>query len=398
MNEQILKPGWKGWRFEQIVANLVERVNPGDTSLDHYVGLEHLDSESLKIKRWGTPGDVIGEKLHFCIGDVIFGKRRAYQRKLAVADFEGICSAHAMVLRAKPEVVLPEFLPFFMQSDLFMNRALEISVGSLSPTINWRTLAEQEFLLPPFEEQHRIANLLWAINDSSYVILDLIKKAEDLKMAFMNQLLARGSIENNEFQNSELGEIPKDWEVCAIEEKLEIIIDYRGKTPQKTSSGTPLITARNIREGYIDPEPREYIAEDTYDERMTRGIPKVGDIFFTTEAPLGMVAKVPEYKFSPGQRMIILRGKINELNSNFLYWLLLWNESQQRILQKSHGSTVVGIKQSVFRKLLFRFPPIMEQIEISQDLDAIQQGLDRSRNHLSMLKMLRKSAFEALRG
>ena len=74
-------------------------------------------------------------------GDIIFGRRRAYQRKLGVAEFDGICSAHAMVLRSKPEVVLPEFLPFVMQSDLFMNRAVEISVGSLSPTLIWKTLA-----------------------------------------------------------------------------------------------------------------------------------------------------------------------------------------------------------------------------------------------------------------
>ncbi len=85
-------------------------------------------------------------------GDIIFGRRRAYQRKLGVAEFDGICSAHAMVLRSKPEVVLPEFLPFVMQSDLFMNRAVEISVGSLSPTINWKTMAIQEFVLPPLPE------------------------------------------------------------------------------------------------------------------------------------------------------------------------------------------------------------------------------------------------------
>ena len=85
----------------------------------------------------------------FAAGDIIFGRRRVYQRKLGVAHFDGICSAHAMVLRAKPDVVLPEFLPFFMQSDLFMERAKEISVGSLSPTINWKTLAKEEYALPP---------------------------------------------------------------------------------------------------------------------------------------------------------------------------------------------------------------------------------------------------------
>jgi restriction endonuclease S subunit len=141
-----------------------ERVDdPSEANVDYYVGLEHLDSDSLTISRWGSPADVEATKLRFRAGDIIFGRRRVYQRKLGVAQFDGICSAHAMVLRPKPEVVLPQFLPFFMQSDLFMERAKEISVGSLSPTINWRTLAKEEFALPPMEEQQRIAKVLTAI-------------------------------------------------------------------------------------------------------------------------------------------------------------------------------------------------------------------------------------------
>lgn len=158
-----LKPGWEFWRFDQMATNVNVRIdNPSESGMEHYVGLEHLDADSLKIRRWGTPDDVEATKLMFKKGDIIFGRRRAYQRKLGVAEFDGICSAHAMVLRAKPEVVLPEFLPFFMQSDLFMKRAVEISVGSLSPTINWKTMAVQEFVLPPIEEQHRTLALLKA--------------------------------------------------------------------------------------------------------------------------------------------------------------------------------------------------------------------------------------------
>ena len=100
-----------------VVVN--DRIDdPAEAYVEYYVGLEHLDSESLTIRRWGAPSDVDATKLRFWAGDIIFGRRRVYQRKLAVADFDGICSAHAMVLRAKPAVALPEFLPFFMQSDL----------------------------------------------------------------------------------------------------------------------------------------------------------------------------------------------------------------------------------------------------------------------------------------
>ena len=130
---------WKRVKFGDIAQCVNDRVDdPKAAGVERYVGLEHLEPGNLSIRRWGTPDDVESTKLRFKRGDIIFGKRRAYQRKLAVADFEGICSAHAMVLRARPNGVIPEFLPYFMQSDMFMERAVSISVGSLSPTINWR--------------------------------------------------------------------------------------------------------------------------------------------------------------------------------------------------------------------------------------------------------------------
>jgi hypothetical protein len=156
---------WKRLPFGEFAQNVNERVEPSQASDEIYVGLEHLDPQDLHIRRWGKGSDVIGTKLRFRQGDLIFGRRRAYQRKLAVAEFDGICSAHAMVVRAKPAVVLPEFLPFLMMSDRFMNRAIEISVGSLSPTINWTTLKLEEFALPPLDQQRRIAAILWAVDE-----------------------------------------------------------------------------------------------------------------------------------------------------------------------------------------------------------------------------------------
>lgn len=199
LERPISKAGWTRVRFDQIATQINDRVdNPAEAGVDRYVGLEHLDPDSLRIRRWGEPTDVESTKLRFQPGDIIFGKRRVYQRKVAVADFEGICSAHAMVLRAKPGAVLPEFLPFFMQSDLFMERALSISVGSLSPTINWKALAAEEFLLPPIREQARVVealsasatnlNRLHLLNEQSAVLLDaLILETLEIRGFSMNQ-------------------------------------------------------------------------------------------------------------------------------------------------------------------------------------------------------------------
>jgi len=159
------RTGWWKRPFGEFAQTINEHIEPSEAADDIYVGLEHLDPQDLHIHRWGKGSDVIGTKLHFKKGDIVFGRRRAYQRKLVVAEFDGICSAHAMVVRAKPDFVLPKFLPFLMMSDRFMNRAIEISVGSLSPTINWSTLKRQEFYLPPLDQQRRIAEILWAVDE-----------------------------------------------------------------------------------------------------------------------------------------------------------------------------------------------------------------------------------------
>ena len=199
------RKNWSRLRFGDIVENVNERVEPSTAAEAIYVGLDDLDSGSLHIRRWGKGSDVIGTKLGFRKGDVIFGRRRAYQRKLAVAEVDGICSAHAMVARAKPKVILPEFLPFLMMSDKFMNRAVDISVGSLSPTINWTTLKLEEFDLPPLDQQRRIAEILWAVDEvigSKIQLLDCVQSvvAATKNQHFSQQDLCKRRLKRSVFQ------------------------------------------------------------------------------------------------------------------------------------------------------------------------------------------------------
>lgn len=166
LSEKQIKDGWQIVKFGEIAKNISKRVEPSETDLEVYVGLEHLDPQSLRITRRGVPADVKGQKLRVRPGQIIFGKRRAYQKKVAVADFEGICSAHAMVLEEVVGKIIPGLLPFFMQSDMFMDRAVAISEGSLSPTIKWKTLAIQEFPLPPIERQKEILEVLEKVEEN----------------------------------------------------------------------------------------------------------------------------------------------------------------------------------------------------------------------------------------
>ena len=172
--------------WQQIAINSTEKKKPVEEDRFTYLGLEHLDSGSLKVTRFGSEVAPIGEKLVMHKGDVLFGKRRAYQKKVAIAPFDGIFSAHGMVLRPREDVIDKSFFPLFISSDYFLDAAIKISVGSLSPTINWRDLKTLEFELPDLATQRKLAETLWSINDTMETYKKLIAATDELvKSQFM---------------------------------------------------------------------------------------------------------------------------------------------------------------------------------------------------------------------
>lgn len=176
-------------KFEKIAINISERVEPKKTELKTYVGLEHLDADNLRIERTGRPDDVIGTKLKIYKGDIIFGKRRAYLRKVAVSHFDGIASAHSMILRANEKNIEKDFLPYFMQSDTFMSRAVQISEGSLSPTIKNKTLAVQEFILPKKGKQKELISVFKQFDTTMEQLKQQKKTLKNLKQKLLNEIL-----------------------------------------------------------------------------------------------------------------------------------------------------------------------------------------------------------------
>ncbi len=153
--------GWTRVAFGDVVRLSRERSNsPAEDGFERYVGLEHLDPGDLKVRRWGKTADGTTFTSVFHPGQVLFGKRRAYQHKAAVADFHGVCSGDIYVLEPKDGALLPELLPFICQSDRFFDYAVGTSAGSLSPRTNWTSLGKYEFDLPPLEDQRRIADAL----------------------------------------------------------------------------------------------------------------------------------------------------------------------------------------------------------------------------------------------
>jgi type I restriction enzyme, S subunit len=191
--------------------------------------------------------------------------------------------------------------------------------------------------------------------------------------------------------------LPKHWEVKKLGEVAKFI-DYRGKTPNKTNSGIPLITAKNVKMGFINEEPHEYIAYSDYKKWMTRGIPQKGDILFTTEAPLGNVAQLSyEYHIALAQRLITLQP-YDFINNGFLKFSLLSPKFQELLHSKGTGTTVKGIKAAILKQLEIPLPPLPEQHRIVDKLEELFSELDKSieafKKALELLKTYRQSVLK----
>ena len=186
MTNKTLKPGWRRVKFGDVVRlSKARSQDPLADGIERYVGLEHLEPGDLRIRRWGNVADGVTFTSVFQPGQVLFGKRRAYQRKVAVADFSGVCSGDIYVLETKDaQVLLPELLPFICQTDAFFDHAVGTSAGSLSPRTNWTSLANFDFSLPPMDEQRRAVRMLLSVDEQIEAVLCALRAAKKLRKSF----------------------------------------------------------------------------------------------------------------------------------------------------------------------------------------------------------------------
>ena len=233
MSLNLDKSAWRRVVFGDVVRNVNETVKDAESAgIDRVIAMEHLDPGELKVERWGPVADGTTFTRKVKPGQTLFGKRRAYQRKVAYAEFEAICSGDIYTFEADDAHLLGELLPFLVQSNRFFDHALDTSAGSLSPRTNWRDLANFEFDLPPLDEQKRIADLLWAI------------ERHRLEIAGVADSLAKAS-------ETRLGEL---WKAQTGKEAIGDIADcVTGSTPPKakavywTSSDVPFYTPSEIQ-------------------------------------------------------------------------------------------------------------------------------------------------------
>lgn len=266
------------------------------------------------------------------------------------------------------EKLLVRYLYYFL--DKYVETLREQSIGGVIKYIKLGNLTEAYIPLPSLDEQRKIAAVLDKVSD-------LIAKRKQ-QLDKLDELVKSRFIEM--FDNI------KDEDALI---NLCTFIDYRGKTPEKAESGLPFITAKNIKMHHMSFDTQEFISKETYEKVMTRGFPRVGDVVFTTEAPLGNVCRIPyiETEFYIGQRIITMQTE--QLEPAYLEYALSSDEFKRKIAEKSSGSTVTGIRSKLLEQLTIPVPSRALQRQFAvfvEHADKSKLAIQMSFDKLEILK------------
>ena len=377
------------FKFCEIVNNIRESRAPTPADEASYIGLEHLDSGSLFVSRWGSDVPLKGNKLQMKKGDLLFGKRNAYLRRAAIAPHDGLFSAHGMVFRPNVKVIDERLFPFFVGSDAVFDAAIRISVGSLSPTVNWRDLAELEFKLPPLEVQPVIAEKLWAANETRESYKRLLSIIDDLvKSQFVEMF-------GDPLQRT------SKWPLVAIEELFDVGSSKRVFERDWKSEGIPFYRAREIvkmaesgfveNDLFIDPKMYQQFKKDY-------GVPMPGDILVTGVGTLGVCYLVSDERpfYYKDGNIICLHSK-RKISSRFVVECYRLPFIKDQIQRKAGGSTVGTYTIMNAKQTQIILPPSAMQQSFVSFVEAADKSKFAVRKSLEKLdavyKALSKEAF-----
>jgi type I restriction enzyme S subunit len=284
---------------------------------------------------------------------VVFGDHTKIAKYI---DFDFVLGADGVKILDPVEELEPKFLYYFLQY---------VPLDDLGYARHYRLLKESIVPIPRSDEQKRIV----AILDQAFAEIEKaranaeqnLKNARELFESYLQQVF------------SQRGD---GWNTSELFDHIKFI-DYRGKTPTKTDFGLRLITAKNVRMGYLKPNPAEFVAPESYDAWMTRGIPQKGDVLFTTEAPLANVAQLDtDKKVVFAQRIITMQPDPLVINNTFLKYMLMSSPIQQLIHDKGTGATCTGIKASLLKKIPISYPSkVAEQEEYVLRLDKLDNSV-----------------------
>ena len=313
------------------------------------------------------------------------GSKALVGRSMLVPAVTGAVSYSGFVIRVRitRDSVDPTFVLHFLKSPDTRDRLTLSGGGANISNINQQSLSTLRIPVPPLAEQQRIVGILdEAFEGIATAKANAEKNLQNARALFESHLQSVFTQRGEGWVETTVGEIIR-------------FIDYRGKTPTKTASGIRLITAKNVKMGYLQDEPMEFIAIKDYDGWMTRGIPKKGDVLFTTEAPLANVAQLDtDDKVAFAQRVIIMQPDQMKLDSTFLKYLLLSTPAQESIRSQGTGATVQGIKASLLKQIRISFP---SDLSLQQQLVEVLDSLSEETQRLATIYARKLAALDDLK-
>jgi type I restriction enzyme, S subunit len=379
---------------EVVHLSKVKTKDPDADGFDRYVGLEHLEPGDLKIRKWGNVADGTTFTNVFKPGQVLFGKRRAYQRKMAVADFGGVCSGDIYVLEPKGDDLLPELLPFICQTDAFFDHAVRTSAGSLSPRTNWKSLATFEFALPTPKEQQRLSTALRAVDRVCNAYRSVANAADCVFESLLEELLARG-LDGQATKAAAGMSYAASWPLLPLQELASVErgkFSHRPRNLPKFFGGEyPFIQIGDIAEsrGILGPAT-QFLSDEGV--QISRSFPAGTVLISITGAVIGKTAITDREIWTTDSIVGIQPGK--SMNPRFLEYVL------RRLHPYLNGSlatltTQKNINLEILRPLLVPFPDLQIQEEIVLRLLAVERAslVGKERSNLarrligSLLKM-----------
>ena len=302
-------------------------------------------------------------------------------------DIPAIFGSYLIDFRFDMEQVTNEFFGYFYQSSLFKSQLNKIIQASANTNINAENIKSTVISLPSLNEQRRISEYLGNLDNLITLHQRKCEQTKKLKKYMLQKMFPQNGAKVPEIR---FDGFTYDWEQRKLIDVCDYV-DYRGKTPTKTDSGVFLVTAKNVKDGYIDyGASQEYISEDDYEEVMHRGKPEIGDVLITTEAPCGNVAQVNRADIALAQRIIKYRGQSNIVDNTYLKYYLLSPEFQDILNAKSSGGTVKGIKGSILHQQEIKYPKYEEQFKIGSYFNNLDHLITLHQRKCDELKKMKK--------
>lgn len=379
-------------RFGDVVRDVKESErNWKDAGLERYVGLEHIEPHNLHLSEWGwLEDDEVSFTKRFRAGHVLFAKRRAYQRKVAIAEFDGICSSDILTFAAVETKLLPRLLPFIVQSDGFFDHALDTSSGSLSPRTRWSQLKDFEFVLPSLKEQQKIADLFVTHDEATVHVRCALQEISNLKRMLLTKLTIQG-LSKCKLKKSKLGRIPDHWSLSTVDD-VTSVCQYGLSIPLHEEGQYPILRMMNYDDGVIVANTLKYVDLDNSTFADFRLEPD--DILFNRTNSADLVGKVGIYRldgdFVFASYLVRLRADADKILPAFLNYYLNSELGQRRILAyATPGVSQTNVSAGNLKKVRVPVPPLEEQERILEVLDDVSERKRELENYLRRLSQLK---------